>query len=152
MTGRSFIATLAVLALTTAALSAQGNAPPVPSKPFTPEEHARYMALGKKVNTWFFEGQADSIFTIADSSARAAMGGVEGIEQQMERFGTRAGALLRVVDEKMTRRNGVPQFWFEAEFAEFTADALVLRWLFNEEGQLVGAGMGPKGGAPADGP
>jgi hypothetical protein len=45
----------------------------------------------------------------------------------------------------------VPQFWFEADFAEFTADALVLRWLFNEEGQLVGAGMGPKGGAPADG-
>ncbi len=109
------------------------------------------MALGKKVNTWFFEGQADSIFAIADSSARAGMGGIEGIEMQMERFGMRAGAVIRVVDEKMTRRNGVAQFWFEAEFAEYVDGALVLRWLFNEEGQLVGAGMGPKGGAPADG-
>lgn len=151
MTRWTILPALAALTLIAPALSAQGNAPPAPSKPFTPEEHARYMALGKKVNTWFLEGYADSIVAIAHPDMAARMGGVEGVIGQMDQFNSRAGALLRVVDEKMTRRNGVPQFWFEADFAEFTADALVLRWLFNEEGQLVGTGMGPKGGAPADG-
>ena len=143
----------AMVASPVAAQTAPAAPPTAPAapKPFTPEETARYMALGKKVNTWFFEGQADSIYAIADSSARVAMGGVEGIEQQLERFSLRAGAMLRVVDEKMTRREGAPQFWFEAEFAEFTDDALVLRWIFNEQGQLTGAGMSPKGGARKDG-
>lgn len=143
----------AMVASPVAAQTAPAAPPTAPAapKPFTPEEHARYMALGKKVNTWFFEGQADSIYAIADSSARVAMGGVEGIEQQLERFSLRAGAMLRIVDEKMTRREGAPQFWFEAEFAEFTDDALVLRWIFNEQGQLTGAGMSPKGGARKDG-
>jgi hypothetical protein len=157
---RSLMLPLVVATLFSAPLAAQATPPtpprtpseaPQPPKPFTPEENARYMALGKKVNTWFFEGQADSIYAIADSSARAAMGGVEGIEQQLERFSTRAGAMLRIIDEKMTRREGAPQFWFEAEFAEFSDDALVLRWIFNEQGQLTGAGMGPKGGARKDG-
>ncbi len=156
---RSMLLPLVAAALTAGPLAAQSTPPtppqtpptaPQPAKPFTAEETARYMALGRKVNTWFFEGYADSLYAIADSAARQGMGGLEGIQKQMEMFGTRAGPMMRVVEEKMTRREGRPQFWFEAEFVEYTQGTLVLRWVFNEEGQLTGSGMGPKGGAKAD--
>lgn len=143
------LALLAAVSGMAAPLVAQ-DAPPPPAKPFTPEETARYMALGKKVNTWFFEGYADSLLAIATEETRGKMGGLEGMEQQMEMVAMRAGPIVRVVEEKMTRRNGQPQYWFEAEFVEFPQGTLVFRWLFNEEGQLVGAGMGPKENATAD--
>lgn len=161
---RSFLLPLAAVCMA-APVAAQGNstppAPPVapaapappapPPAPFTAEETERYMALGRKVNTWFLEGLADSIVAIAPPEIQDRMGGVEGVMQQMAMFAERAGPLIRVVEEKMTRRDGQPQFWFEAEFVEFANGTLVLRWVFNEEGQLVGAGMGPRAGARADG-
>jgi hypothetical protein len=142
----------AMVAAPVAAQTAPAAPPTAPAapKPFTPEETARYMELGRKANTWFFEGYADSLLAMADSGTRGRLGGLEGIQQQMETIAMRAGVVVRVVEEKMTRRNGTPQFWFEAEFTEFTEGTLVFRWLFNEEGQLVGAGMGPKEMAKAD--
>ena len=126
------------------------NADPIPWLVEQENPSARYLALGKKVNAWFLEGSADSILAIATEETRGKMGGLEGIQQQMEMVAMRAGPVVRVVEEKMTRRNGVPQFWFEAEFVEFPQGTLVFRWLFNEEGQLVGAGMGPKDASKAD--
>src|SRR5690606_13466661 len=107
---------LAAAALFAAPVAAQTTpaAPPTTpaaAKPFTPEETAKYMALGKKVNGWFFGGYADSIVAIAAPDILERMGGVEGVTDQMDRFTQRAGAMVRVVEEKMTRRNGVPQFW-----------------------------------------
>jgi len=117
------------------------DAAPVPAKPFTAQETARYMELGKKANRYFFEGQADSLLAMGDSAFASRVGGVDGIQQQITNIGDRAGMPLTVLEQKMTRRNGAPQFWWEAEFSEFTAEPLVFRWLFNEQGQLVGAGM-----------
>ncbi len=138
--------------LAAAPLAAQDTAPaPVAAKPFTATEEAHFLELGKKVNGWFFEGHADSIAAIADSGARAGMGDVDGIRRMMDQIAERGGVPLTVLAEKMTRRNGTPQFWYEAEFSNFTDEPLVFRWLFNDQDRLVGAGVGPKSAAHADG-
>ena len=87
---------------------------------------------------------------MGDSAFQARVGGVDGIRQQVDRLAERAGMVLNVLDQKMTRRNGTPQFWYEAEMSEFTNEPIVFRWLINEDGKLVGAGMGPKSMAPKD--
>ncbi|HET9064608.1 MAG TPA: hypothetical protein VFN22_02145 [Gemmatimonadales bacterium] len=126
------------------------DAAPSRAKPFTAEETTRYMELGRRANRYFFEGQADSLLAMGDSAFAARVGGIDGIRQQVANIGDRAGMPLTVLEQKMTRRNGAPQFWWEAEFSEFTAEPLVFRWLFNEQGQLVGAGMSPKSQARMD--
>ncbi len=146
------LAALGAAVIAIAPLSAQDSAEsPTPAKPFTAAEEAHYLELGKKVNGWFFEGHADSIAAIADSGARARMGDVDGIQQMMDKIAERGGVPLTVLAEKMTRREGKPQFWFEAEFSSFTDEPLVFRWLFNDQDQLVGAGVTPKSMAKADG-
>ncbi len=141
------IAALGAVSLAAAPLAAQDTTA-APTKTFTAAEEARHMALGRKVNTWFFEGQADSLLAIADSTTRERMGGIEGVRRQMDMVGERAGIPLNVLVEKMTHRRGIPQFWWEAEFSSFTQEPIVIRWLFNEQGEMVGAGMGPKSQAP----
>ena len=146
------LAALGAAVIAIAPLAAQDSADgPTPAKPFTASEEAHYLELGKKVNRWFFEGHADSIAAIADSGARSRMGDVDGIRQMMDQIAERGGVPLTVLAEKMTRREGRPQFWYEAEFSNFTAEPLVFRWLFNDQDQLVGAGVGPKSMARADG-
>lgn len=126
------------------------DAAPAPAKPFTAEESSRYMALGKQATRYFFEGHADSLVAMGDSAFVARTGGVDGIRQQVATIADRAGMPLNVLEQKMTRRNGAPQFWWEAEFSEFVDEPLVFRWLFNDNGQLTGAGMGPKSAARMD--
>lgn len=121
-------------------VAVQAQAPSAP-------DDAALMALGKKLTVWFFEGQADSLYAHLSDAAKANAGGVEGIRQHMSDFSSRAGSELGVLVEKMTRRNGKPQFWHEGTFSNFP-DALVIRWVFNEQGEVDGVGMGPKGGTP----
>jgi hypothetical protein len=137
-----------LLVLAAGPLMAQDSA--TTPKPFTAAENARYLELGQKYNRWFLTGQADSLLAAADSVTAEKMGGLEGIRAQMENMSERVGVVLSVVTEKMTRLGGTPQFWFEANFSEFTQEPVVFRWLMNEQGQLVGAGMNPKSAARAD--
>ncbi|HRP08451.1 MAG TPA: hypothetical protein PLL69_08180, partial [Gemmatimonadales bacterium] len=138
--------------LGSAPLGAQTTeAAPAPPAPFTPAEEARYMELGRNVTRWFFNGAADSMYAAASEDTRKAMGGVEGIREQMDEITNRAGYRTLVVEEKMTRRDGMPQFWHEALFSDYTNEPLVFRWIFNEQGELVGAGINPKSKARKDG-
>jgi hypothetical protein len=144
------VATLAAaLLLIAPALHAQDEAP-APAKPFTAAETARYTAIGQAATRYFFAGHADSLIAMGDSAFQARVGGVDGIRQQVDMIGERAGMVLNVLDQKMTRRNGTPQFWYEAEMSNFTDEPIVFRWLINEDGKLVGAGMGPKSMARSD--
>ncbi|MCA9762586.1 MAG: hypothetical protein KC544_05575 [Gemmatimonadetes bacterium] len=145
---RRTVLAVALLSLTPV-LHAQ-DAAPAAAKPFTAAETTRYMEIGQAATRYFFEGHADSLLAMGDSAFQARVGGVDGIRQQVDRLAERAGMVLNVLDQKMTRRNGTPQFWYEAEMSEFTNEPIVFRWLINEDGKLVGAGMGPKSMAPKD--
>lgn len=141
------LAAVAAVTVVSSPLIAQDTAP-APPAPFTAEAEARYLALGKQATRFFFEGKADSLLAMADSVTGERLGGVAGIRGMMDQIGERAGVPLTVLAEKMTRRNGLAQFWYEAEFSNFTAEPVVLRWLFDEAGMLVGAGVNPKSRTP----
>jgi len=151
MQSRAILTLAAALAVAIpATVRAQDEAPPEPAKPFTAEESAHFMELGKRATGYFFDGHADSLLAMIAPETRERLGGIEGIRQQMDVIAERAGMLLEVVDQKMTRREGAPQFWWEANFSEFTQEPLVFRWVFNDDGMIRGAGITPKSQARAD--
>ena len=41
----------------------------------------------------------------------------------------------------MTRRRGIPQFWHEGQFIRLGDDPLVIRWLMDPDGKIVGVGL-----------
>lgn len=139
-----------LLSLAALPLAAQDTpAPPPAAKPFTAEEEARYLERGKQVMAWFHAGHADSIAAAMEASAAAQLTR-ERVVELMDVYAERAGTPTKVLVEKMTRRNGVPQFWWEAEVVNFTDEPVVMRWLFNEQLQIVGVGFTPKSRAPFD--
>lgn len=151
MQSRSIVALAIALTMAVpAAARAQDEAPPPAAKPFTAEESAHYMALGQRAIGYFFDGQADSLFAMMVPETQNGVGGIDGIRQMMDQIAERAGMMLEVVDEKMTRREGRPQFWWEANFSEFTQEPLVFRWVFTDDGMIRGAGVTPKSAARAD--
>ena len=104
---RRTVLAVALLSLTPV-LHAQ-DAAPAAAKPFTAAETTRYMEIGQAATRYFFEGHADSLLAMGDSAFQARVGGVDGIRQQVDRLAERAGMVLNVLDQKMTRRNGTPQ-------------------------------------------
>ena len=141
------LTTLASLTLVPA-LNAQTPALKAPLS-LTKADSARYMSLGNSATRYLLGGRADSLAAMIDSTALERLGGVEGISKQQDNIAERAGVETRVVEEQLTRRNGMLQFWHAGEFSEVTGDQFVIRWLFDEHGKIVGAGLGPKSDTPA---
>lgn len=138
--------TVALLALLASPLAAQTPT----SEPMKPKlSDAEYLVLGRKVVDWFFNGQTDSLLAHMDSTSRERVGGEEGILRQRDMIAAQVGTELELVEEKMTRRKGIPQYWRESKYDVFTNEAFVMRFLFNEDGYIVGAGMGPKSQTPS---
>lgn len=118
----------------------------------TPEQETQLLVLGKKYTQWFLGGQADSLATGFDPEAFQKVGGMDGMLTMMGQIAERAGTEVKIVEEKMTYRNGQPQFWHEGSFSEFTDQTLVFRWVMNVEGKIVGAGIQPRSAAPEPDP
>jgi len=107
----------------------------------------QYLALGKQYTGWFFSGRADSLLAHMSAESREASGGSAGILEKRDQVTTRAGNEVMVLEEKMTWRKGMPQFWHEGTFDGFN-EPLVLRWVMDDKGAIVGIGMGPKSHTP----
>lgn len=149
--------TMTALALTLAALPLAAQTPVVAQvasapAPLTPAEEARFLALGKTYTRWFLGGKADSLLAVMAPETAEKVGGIDGVRDMMNQVAERAGAETKMTEEKMTRRNGRPQFWHAGQFSEFTDDELVIRWIFDADGKITGAGFGPKGTTPAPDP
>ena len=114
-----------------------------------PMSDADYLALGRKYFDWFIAAEADSLLAHMSPEAREASGGVDGVNRAVTDFITRAGLETELVEERMTRRRGTPQYWREARYTTFVEEPLVFRWVFNDQGEILGIGMGPKSRAPA---
>ena len=123
--------------------------PPVPV-PLSPADSTRLFARGKQINDWFLAGMLDSVYAAASAEARQKMGGVEWLHSHWERFIEPAGAPIGDVAMALTRRDGEPQFWYEARFSQITNDLVVVRWVLDTDGRITGVGMGPKGTARKD--
>lgn len=114
----------------------------------TPLSDAQYLALGHKLTEWFYAAEADSLLAYLSPETRDGAGGIDGINQAVTEFIGRAGVEEELLEEKMTKRRGRPQYWREARFSE-APEPIVFRWVFDDKGLVVGVGMGPKGSTPA---
>ncbi len=112
---------------------------------------ADYLKLGKHFTEWFFTGQTDSLLSHMAPETQLALKGAEGILETRDQVAARAGAEKKVTEERMTRRRGNPQFWHQGEF-ENLSEPLVLRWVMNPRGQIIGVGMGPLSQTPPEDP
>ncbi len=131
-------------ALTTAALpaAAQTAAP-------TPPDAQTLLALGRQYTLWFYTAEADSLFAHMTEEFQTEIHGVDGVREECARFVMRAGGEVELIEDKMTLRQGYPQYWREARFDGFTDEPLVVRWVFDSSGKIAGVGLGPKSRAPA---
>jgi hypothetical protein len=118
--------------------------------PLSVADSARLMELGHKYTLWILTGRADSLAAVLPADVLERLGGAAGISEQLARVDEHAGAETAVLEEKMTRRNGRPQFWHSGVFSQFVDEPLVFRIVFDEKGKVAGIGMGPLSQAPVD--
>ena len=104
------------------------------------------LALARKFTTWFYTGQIDSLLAHSpsdrqDSTARRRY------QENLDQLTVRAGTEVEVIEEKFAMRNGRPQYWRTAKFSNFP-EPILLRWVIDGKGELVGMGLGPLSQAP----
>ena len=56
-----------------------------------------------------------------------------------------------VVEEKYVMRNGMPQYWYTAEF-DNAPEPFMIRWVITPEGKISGIGLNPASMAPETDP
>lgn len=110
---------------------------------------SEYVALGRRLTHWFYDGQADSIFAHLSDESRERVGSASEILRRSDSFSAQAGVEQQLVVEKITRRRGQPQYWRESRYSNLAAEAIVIRWVFDAEGRVTGVGMGPLSSTPA---
>lgn len=146
MTRSTLAASATMLALAAIPLAAQTPTP----TPLSAADSTHLMELGRTYSRWLLAGRVDSLVSVMTPDFLESSGGAAGVSERMGQVAERAGQETRMLAEKMTRRNGRPQFWHEGEFALFTNEPLVFRFVFDEKGKLAGIGMGPRSQAPSD--
>jgi len=105
------------------------------------------MALARKWTKWFYDGSVDSLVAAHEAGARTPE-----LKQSLERnylqLTSIGGAEVGVVEEKFVKRNGNTQYWRTANFTEFKAEPLMLRWAVNKNWEIIGIGLNPASQAP----
>lgn len=129
---------LALLALLVATPAAAQTAAPA----------ADLIPLGRQLTSWLLAGQADSLLAHMAPDTQDKVGGREGILKMTEMIAARAGEEAQLVEEKINRRKGSPQYWRSAMFTNMPEEPLVIRWLFDGQQMVVGAGIGPLSQTP----
>jgi len=143
-----------VLALTAGPVVAQNAAPTTPAASTAPAVNwndTQWILYGRQVAEWFFAGQTDSLLAHASPDVLERMGGANGLLEARDQLLSRAGSETKVINDKMTKRRGNPQYWRESDY-ENAPEAMVLRFVFNAQAQVIGIGMGPLSQTPAPDP
>jgi hypothetical protein len=138
---------LAALLLVTP-LTAQTQAATAATYAPSPSD-AELIERGRKLTGWLLAGRADSIHALMTETARAKVGGTEGIRAMSAKLAMALGSETAVVEERMTYRNGNRQYWRQSTFDSFVAEPFVFRWIFDGAGRVMGAGLNPLSQAPA---
>ncbi len=122
---------------------------PAPAQPAAASPtDAQLIALGRQLTTWMYEGQLDSIRAHMAEETRARIE-KDRMQQDYLEILARIGGETEVILDKMTLRKGNRQYWRESKVENFTDDTIVLRWVFNPQGEVIGLGVSPTAKAPA---
>jgi hypothetical protein len=147
---RPFLVGLAALLLA-APLAAQTRTAAAATFEPAPSD-AVLLERGRKLTGWLLAGRADSIHALMTEKARTKVGGTAGIQAMSAKLAMALGSETAVVEEKMTHRNGNRQYWRQSSFDAFVAEPFVFRWIFDEAGLVMGAGLNPLSQAPTPDP
>ena len=109
----------------------------------------KQLALGHQLTDWFLASRMDSIVARMPDDVKERSGGVASLQRARAQLAERGGEEATLLEEKMTRRKGLAQYWRAAMYTEFAQEPIVLRWLFSEESQVVVCGLGPLSQTPA---
>jgi hypothetical protein len=136
------IALLAVTLLLPVALPAQASPASAPAaRPKPAQLPADSMARARKWTFWLYTTQSDSLYAQMDSGAKAVTGSPRALDNNSAELAQRAGSETKVIEEKFITRNGNRQYWRTASFSNL-AEPLLVRFVMNAKGQLMGIGMG----------
>ena len=127
-----------------AGLAAGLSAAPLAAQDAMPADS---LAYARQITTWFFAGEVDSLVAHSDSAGQ----GIEAETEWQDRLASvtaRLGTETEVLEEKFVKRNGQTQYWRTSKYSEFAREPVMVRWAFNKQGQLIGAGLNPKSQAP----
>lgn len=116
------------LALVSAPLGAQRAAPA-----------SAAIQRGRTLTHWLSEGAADSVFAVMSPRFRESVGGREGLVRLAGQFSTRAGAERELVHEAAYHEAGKVDYYRIARYANQAQGTLTVRWVWDEQGTVVGA-------------
>ncbi|MFL5506514.1 MAG: hypothetical protein ACJ8AU_06500 [Gemmatimonadales bacterium] len=109
----------------------------------------KQLALGHQLTEWFLASRMDSIVARMPDDVKEKSGGVASLQKARAQLAMRGGEEAKLLEEKMTRRKGLAQYWRSAMYTELPQEPIVVRWLFSDESQVVGFGLGPLSQTPA---
>ncbi len=138
-------------AAATTAAAAPNAAPPAPVV-LTAEQEARVLAKGKEALGYFMRFQADSLIAVMDPSVVQRMGGKAPMEEMFEQIQVMAGLPDKIIEQKLTRRRGKPQFWAELSYQNLKDETVIVRFIVEPDGRITGFGANPRSQAPAPDP
>ena len=142
---RAAVATLALVASSAAAQtpsSTTGAAKPPMPAPATTD----LVVAGRKLATWILSNQIDSVVANAGPGANADTTRME-LSRFVEDLAVRGGNEVKVIEEKVVRRNGAYQYWRTAEF-EHAPGTVLFRIVLTPDGKYGGFGIGLANNAP----
>lgn len=105
------------------------------------------LALAQQYTAWLYDGAADSLIAHSSEGAKESFSTAERWAQYSETILQRGGIEIEVVEETWKLRNGQCQYWRTANFSGME-EALLIRWVLNEEGEIAAVGLGPASQPP----
>ena len=137
-----FLAAITGLAMCAAAAPAQSDARPAMPPPPTTD----LVVAGRKLANWILVNQLDSVVANLGPNVNADTTRAE-LSRLVEEIAIRGGNQVKVIEEKVVRRNGRYQYWRTAEF-ETAPSAVLLRIVVTPDGKYSGHGIGLANNAP----
>jgi hypothetical protein len=105
------------------------------------------LTLARQFTAWFYAGEIDSLMAHHPAEDRSDSTVREGLQRNLDMLSVRAGTETAVLEEKFVMRNRRPQYWRTAKFTNMS-ESVLLRWVINPQGEIIGMGLGPLSQAP----
>ncbi|MDH3296914.1 MAG: hypothetical protein OEM23_06700 [Gemmatimonadota bacterium] len=131
---------------TAAPLAAQDEPPEAAAE--GPHLPADSMELGAKYMDWVLNYEAEELWEALSDGMKEAFGSVGDMLDRMGGLFEQIGEQERVISERYWMRNGKPQFWYTAKFANID-EPIVFRFVIEPDGEISGIGFNPESQTPA---
>lgn len=108
------------------------------------------MEIGRKYIEWWLGAEVDSLRSVMTAEMQERWTEELTLER-MDMVAEQIGFPTDVVEEKYVMRNGMPQYWYTAEF-DNAPEPFMIRWVITPDGKIAGVGLNPASMAPETDP